>query len=239
MAVWNPWRGCHKKSEGCANCYIHRANARKGINTDIIYKTDEFYKPIEKDKKGNYKIKSGQMVFVCFNSDFFIEEADSWRKEAWEMMKLRNDLHFLFLTKRIERFEIGLPDDYLDGYDNVTICSTIENTLRAKERLSIFKELPIKHKMITIQPMLERIDIAEYLDESVECVVVGGESGSNVRPLSYDWVLDIREQCMNKNVSFEFRQLGSIFMKDGTTYKVQRQNLCAQARKAGINYKAV
>lgn len=239
MAIWNPWRGCHKKSEGCANCYIHRAKTRKGINTDIIYKTDEFYKPIEKDKKGNYKIKSGQMVFVCFNSDFFIEEADSWRKEAWEMMKLRNDLHFLFLTKRIERFEIGLPDDYLDGYDNVTICSTIENTLRAKERLSIFKELPIKHKMITIQPMLERIDIAEYLDESVECVVVGGESGSNVRPLSYDWVLDIREQCMKKNVSFEFRQLGSIFMKDGTTYKVQRQNLCAQARKAGINYKAV
>jgi protein gp37 len=82
MAVWNPWRGCHKKSEGCDNCYIHRANARKGIDTKIIYKTDEFYKPIEKDKKGNYKIKSGQLVFVCFNSDFFVEDADVWRKEA-------------------------------------------------------------------------------------------------------------------------------------------------------------
>jgi protein gp37 len=239
MAIWNPWRGCHKKSEGCDNCYIHRANARKGINTDIIYKTDEFYKPIEKDKKGNYKIKSGQIVFVCFNSDFFVEEADQWRKEAWEMMKQRDDLHFLFLTKRIERFPIGLPDDYQDGYDNVTICSTIENTIRAKERLSVFKKLPIKHKMITIQPMLESIDISEFLDETIECVVVGGESGSNVRPFYYDWVLEIREQCINKNVSFEFRQLGSIFVKDGTTFKVQRQNLCAQARKAGINYKAV
>ena len=35
MAIWNPWRGCHKKSEGCINCYIHRANFRKGINTKI------------------------------------------------------------------------------------------------------------------------------------------------------------------------------------------------------------
>ncbi len=90
MAVWNPWRGCHKKSEGCANCYIHRADSRKGIDTDNIYKTEEFYKPIEKDKKGNYKIKSGQTVFLCFNSDFFVEEADSWRREVWDTFFIFN-----------------------------------------------------------------------------------------------------------------------------------------------------
>lgn len=239
MAVWNPWRGCHKKSEGCANCYIHRADSRKGIDTDKIYKTEELYKPIETDKKGNYKIKSGQTVFLCFNSDFFVEEADAWRKEVWDMIRTRYDLHFLFLTKRIERFHIGLPDDFHDGYDNVTVCTTIENQLRANERLSILKDLPIKHKMITIQPMLEKIDILDYIDNSIECVIVGGESGSNVRPLNYDWVLDIREQCIKKNVSFEFRQLGSIFIKDGNTYKVKRQNLCSQARKADINYSRI
>ncbi len=239
MAIWNPWRGCHKKSEGCANCYIHRANSRKGINTDIIYKTEEFYKPIEKDKKGNFKIKGYQTVFLCFNSDFFVEEADEWRKEAWEIMKTRNDISFLFLTKRIERFRIGLPDDYTDGYDNVTVCTTIENQLRADERLAIFKELPIKHKMITIQPMLERINILDYLDSTIECVIVGGESGNNLRPLNYEWVLDIREQCIEKNVGFEFRQLGSTFIKDGSTYKIARQYLCAQARQANINYKRV
>ncbi len=236
MAVWNPWRGCHKKSEGCSNCYIHRANSRKGIDTDIIYKTDEFYKPLEKDKKGNYKIKSGQTVYLCFNSDFLIEEADDWRKETWEMIKVRNDLHFLFLTKRIERFLISLPEDFTNGYDNVTVCTTIENQLRADERLSFFKNLPIRHKIITIQPLLEKIDICHYLDESIEWVVAGGESGSNVRPLHYDWILDIREQCIKKNVSFEFRQLGSVFIKDGKTHKIQRQYLCSQARKADINY---
>ncbi|WP_066498199.1 DUF5131 family protein [Abyssisolibacter fermentans] len=237
MTVWNPWRGCHKKSEGCLNCYIHRANARKGINTDIIYKTGEFYKPIEKDHKGNYKMKSGQIVYLCFNSDFLIEEADNWRNEAWEMMRIRNDLNFMFITKRIERFMIGLPDDFEYGFDNVTVCSTVENQIRADERISILKELPIKHKLITIQPMLEKIDISDYLDNTFDYVVVGGESGKDVRPLYYDWVLDIREQCIKKNVNFEFRQLGSIFIKDGITYKVQKRYLCSQARKANINYR--
>ncbi len=236
MSVWNPWRGCHKKSEGCLNCYIHRANARKGIDTDIIYKTEEFYKPIEKDKKGNYKIKSGETVYLCFNSDFLVEEADGWRNEAWNMMKARSDLNFMFITKRIERFKAGLPDDFEYTDDNVTVCISVENQKRADERIPVLIELPIKHKLIIIQPMLEKINIEDYLDDTVEHVVIGGESGNAVRPLHYDWVLDIREQCIRKNVSFEFRQAGSIFIKDGITYKIQRQYLCSQARKANINY---
>lgn len=236
MAIWNPWRGCHKKSEGCANCYIHRADASKGINTDIIYQTGDFYKIMEKTSKGDYKVRGGQIVYLCFQSDFLVEDADEWRSEIWNMIKTRNDLHFLFLTKRIERFYNGLPADYPNGYEHVTVCCTIENQLRADERLPNFKKLPIRHKMITIQPMLEQIDISGYLDDTIEYVVVGGESGSNVRPLHYDWVLDIRRQCIEKNVGFEFRQLGSVFVKDNTTYKMKKQLLCSQARKADINF---
>lgn len=237
MSTWNPWRGCHKISEGCLHCYIHRADARKGIDTNRVIKTDEFYKPIGKDARGKDRIKSGQLVFLGFNSDFLIEEADEWRKEAWTMIKQRSDLHFLFLTKRIERFSIGLPDDWGVGYPNVTVCCTIENQVRADERLEIFRKLSIRHKMIIVQPMLERIDISPYLDASIECVVVGGESGTDVRPLDYDWVLDLRSQCMEHKVNFEFRQIGSIFIKDQTVYHVQKQFLGAQARKANINYK--
>ncbi|NLK94498.1 MAG: DUF5131 family protein [Clostridiales bacterium] len=237
MATWNPWKGCHRKSEGCENCYIFRANDRKKIDTNNIFKTDEFNKPIEKDKKGNYKIKSGNMVFLCFNADFLVEEADHWRGEVYDIIRERKDLNFMFLTKRIERFLNVLPNDFKDNFDNLIVGCTIENQKRADERLKIFKELPIKHKIITIQPMLEAIDISKYLDGNIELVVVGGESGKNVRPLNYDWVLDIRNQCMKANVSFEFRQVGSNFIKDGKTYNIQRQYLCAQARKAGINFK--
>lgn len=236
MSTWNPWKGCHRKSEGCQHCYIFRANDNKGIDTDIVYKTGEFTKPVEKDPKGNFKMKAGQTVFLCFNADFLVEEADGWREEAWEMMRTRKDLTFLFLTKRIERFTIGLPADFAENFAHVSVCCTIENQRRADERLAVFQQLPIRHKIITLQPMLEKMDISQYLDDGIECVVVGGESGKDARPLDFNWVLDIRRQCMEANVSFEFRQVGSTFIKDGKTYKIQRQMLCQQARKAGIDY---
>jgi protein gp37 len=236
MAMWNPWKGCHRKSEGCQHCYIFRANDRKSIDTNLVYKTDEFYKPIEKDKNGNYKIKAGQLVYTCFSSDFFVEDADEWRKEAWDIIRKRPDLTFLFLTKRIERFPIGLPDDFAENFGHVVVCCTIENQKRADERLPIFKSLPIKHKQITMQPMLEPINISKYLDEDIECVVVGGESGKDTRPLNYDWVLDIKKQCMNANVSFQFRQVATNFIKENKIYHIQTRLLCAQARKANIDY---
>ena len=101
----------------------------------------------------------------------------------------------------------------------------------------MFQSLPIKHKCITAQPLLERIQIEAYL-EGIELVVVGGESDTFARPLDYSWVLDIREQCIRNNVSFEFRQCGTCFIKDGKQYNLKTKDLCPQARKAGINFQA-
>ena len=184
MAMWNPWRGCHRRSEGCKYCYIHKGDLRRGVDTNAVVKTDDFYAPIEKSKMGAYKIKPGQVVYLCFSTDFLIEDADEWRDECWKMIRDRPDLHFIFLTKRIERFVDCIPPDWNEGYDNVTVGCTVENQDRADERLSIFKKLPIKHKNIVCQPMLENIDLKPYL-ENVELVVVGGESDKNARPLDY------------------------------------------------------
>lgn len=232
--MWNPWRGCHKYSDGCKFCYIHKGDYKRGIDTNNIIKTDNFYIPIEKKKNNEYKIKSGQTVYLCFSSDFLLEDADEWRSQCFEIMKERSDLHFIFLTKRIERFMDCIPQDWGDGYDNITVGCTIENQAMADKRLSIFNNLPIKHKNIVCQPLIECVDIEKYLDD-VELVVVGGESDNSARPLKFDWVLSIREQCIRKNVHFEFRQCGTNFIKNGKTYKLNVRQLCAQARKADIN----
>ena len=234
MAMWNPWRGCKKCSDGCLYCYIHKGDAKKGVDTSNIVKTKDFYKPTEKLKNGSYKMKSG-IVYLCFSTDFLIEEADLWRDECWKMIKERRDCTFLFLTKRIERFMDCILYDWGDGYENVVVCCTVENQKNADKKLSVFRSLPIKHKCITAQPLLERIDIEQYLD-GMELVVVGGESDKFARPLDYNWVLDIREQCIRKNVSFEFRQCGTHFIKDGKEYKLQTKDLCCQAKKAGIDF---
>ncbi len=152
------------------------------------------------------------------------------------MIKERQDCMFLFLTKRIERFMDCIPGNWGDGYENVTVCCTIENQKNADRKLSVFSRLPIKHKCITAQPLIGRVDLDPYLD-GIGLVVVGGESDRDARPLDYDWVLDIREQCIRKDVDFEFSQCGTRFVKDGKEYRLQTKDLCKQARLAGINYK--
>ena len=164
MAIWNPWRGCHRKSEGCMHCYIHKGDAKRGVDTSLIRQTDKFDVPIARKKNGKYKIGSGSIVYVCFQSDFLIAEADEWRNECWDMIRERSDLHFIFLTKRIERFMDCIPDDWGNGYTNVTVGVSVENQKRADERLSILKQLPIVHKNIILQPMISAIDLSGYLD---------------------------------------------------------------------------
>ena len=234
MPMWNPWRGCKKCSEGCRYCYIHKGDAKRGVDTSRIVQTNDFEKPVRQLKKGGYKMKPG-LVYLGFSTDFLIEEADQWRGECWRMIKERSDCQFLFLTKRIERFRQCIPDDWADGYENVTVCCTIENQKNADKKLSVFQSLPIKHRCIAAQPLLERVNLEPYLN-GVELVVVGGESDREARPLDYDWVLDIREQCIRRHVDFEFRQCGTHFIKDGRQYKLQVKDLCKQARLANINY---
>lgn len=64
MGLWNPWRGCHKYSEGCKFCYIHKGDKKRNVDTNIIRKTDKFNLPIQKNKKGEYKVKSGQVIYL-------------------------------------------------------------------------------------------------------------------------------------------------------------------------------
>ena len=206
MARWDPWRGCRRCSEGCLHCYIHKGDAKRGVGTNLIVQTKDFDKPVAQLKKGGYKMKPG-LVYVGFSADFLIEDADAWRGECWQMMKARPDCTFLFLTKRIERFAQCAPADWGSGYENVVVCCTIENQRNADKKLSVFRSLPIKHKCITAQPLIERVDLEPYLD-GVELVVVGGESDREARPLDYSWVLDIRAQCIRNQVNFEFRQCG-------------------------------
>jgi len=235
MSRWDPWRGCHRYSEGCQFCYIHKGDARRGVDTGHIEKTGRFSAPVERLKSGAFKMKPGQLVNLCFASDFLLADADPWRGECWQMIAARPDLHFLFLTKRIERLMDCVPADWGAGYDNVTIGCTVENQRRADERLSALQPLPIRHKNIILQPLLEDVEIAPYLTQDIELVVVGGESDANARELDYNWVLHVRSQCAARGVPFQFRQCGTHFRKDGKLYTLKTHELIRQAKKAGID----
>ena len=235
--MWNLWHGCHKKSEGCQHCYVYRRDAEFGKDSNVVAKTASFNLPIRRDRSGNWKVPPGTLMWTCFTSDFFIEDADAWREEAWLMISRRTDLHFYMVTKRPERILQCLPEDWGNGYENVTICCTMENQRRTGERLPIFRELPISHKAIICEPLLEAIDFHDELGPWCEQLTVGGESGRDARVCDYQWVLNIREQCMSAGVPFYFKQTGANFRKDARLYSIPRNQQMAQARKAAINFR--
>lgn len=230
---WEPWTGCYKVSAGCTYCYFYGPfSKRYGQNT--IFKTEEFNKPIAKSANGVTKISSRKIVATCFASDFFIAEADEWRTEAWAMIKSRSDLEFLILTKRIDRFNVSLPADWGDGYDNVNIGCTVENQEIADYRLPIFLSYPIKKRFVACAPLLGAIDLSKYLG-GIEHVSVGGETGREARECDYEWVLDIRKQCEIAGITFWFKNTGSFFKRDGVVQKVNPFKQNSLAKELGIN----
>lgn len=231
----NPWHGCKKYSEGCKNCYVYRRDAEFGRDSAIVRKTSDFKKTVSKTRGGEWKLASGTRVWLCLTSDFFIPEADSWRDEIWEMIRLRSDLFFTIITKRIARFDECLPDDWGGGWDNVSIGCTMENQLRADERLPVFLDSRVRHRFIVCEPLLSPIDFHGRLGPAIESVVAGGESGPEARICDYDWVYGIREQCGKAGVPFHFKQTGANFRKDGRIYKIERRFQHSQAAKAGID----
>lgn len=234
MNMWNPWHGCHKCSPGCKNCYVFYLDGLRNKNADVITKSKtNFNMPLKKDRNGNYKLVSNMEIATCFTSDFFLEEADEWRGEAWEMIKMRQDLKFLICTKRIERFEICKPYDWDDGYDNVILAVTCENQQKADERLPVLIKLNAKRKYILASPLLEYIDFSEYLQSGeIDMISVGGESYKNARECRFEWVKHIKEQCDNFGVKFDYHQTGSNFVMNGRRYRINHRDEYKQAKKA-------
>ena len=171
---------------------------------------------------------------TCFATDFFLPEADEWRQEAWAIIKQRPDIEFLILTKRIDRFLISLPSDWGEGYENVNIGCTVENQENADYRLPLFLSYPIKRRFIACAPLLGPIDLTAYL-HGVEHVTVGGETSREARICNYDWVLDIREQCVKANVTFWFKNTGSLFKQDDIVKKINPFKQTTVAKELGIN----
>ena len=233
---WNPWHGCHKQSEGCANCYVYRIDAAHDRDPSTPHRTGAFGLPTRKTRTGEWRVPDGTVLYTCFSSDFFLEEADAWRPEAWAMMAARPEVTFVFFTKRIARFYEVIPPDWGDGYPNVHIGCTCENQRRADERLPIFLDAPIAHRSIICEPMLGLIDLSPYLDGRITEVSAGGESGPGARLCDFAWITALRDCCAATGVPFHYHQTGARLRVGERIYTIPRAKQHEQARRAGVDY---
>ena len=204
-----------------------------------IYRTkDGFRYPLSRDRRGQYKVKSGEMLRVCMTSDFFLEEADPWRDEAWEMIRCRPDVKFFLLTKRPERVEEHLPEHWGNGWENVMFNVTCENQKRADERIPLLLQLPFRHKGIMCAPLIGPVDIAPYLGAGqIEQVLCDGENYGGARPCHYEWVRALRDACAAHDITFVFCGTGRRFVKDGKMYRIEgNERQSEQAYRSGLSY---
>ena len=237
--IWNPWHGCTKISEGCQNCYMYFLDRKRGMDGRNIFRTQKgFAYPLQKNRGGRYVIQSGELIRVCMLSDFFLEDADVWREEAWRIINARSDVRFFLLTKRPERVRQCLPEDWGDGWDNVFFNVTCENQRRADERIPLLLELPFKHKGIMTAPLIGGIEIEEYLATgAIEQVIAGGENYDGSRPCDFDWIKSLSAQCKRHDVTFCFIETGTEFIKDGRRYHIHSKRVQSEmAYKANVNH---
>lgn len=165
--TWNPWHGCKKVSDGCKNCYMFRDKKRYGQDpTQVVRASDKtFYAPL--------KLKEPQRVFTCSWSDFFIEEADAWRDEAFAIMALTPHIQYQILTKRPERmleyFDATRHEDVWREFQkltdnrsarfcwplpNVHLGVSVEDQKTADERIPHLLKTPAAARFLSVEPLL-------------------------------------------------------------------------------------
>ena len=201
--TWNPWQGCRPVSPGCNNCYMYRNKKRYGQDpTKVVRSKTTFNDPLTWMEPAK--------VFVCSWSDFFIEEADQWRNDAWRIMHACLWLEFLLLTKRPERIAQCLPKHIPP---NIRIGVTAENQAMWDKRVPYLGILPAGIKtFVSIEPMLEPIGINYQL--SVDWIICGGESGPNCRPMDVNWALLLAEDAEFFNIPFFMKQMSGRAKKE-------------------------
>lgn len=196
-------------SAGCANCYMFREKARFGQDPAVVVrsKAATFRMPL--------KWRDQARVFTCSWSDWFIEEADAWRDEAWEIIRVTPWLTYQILTKRPERIAGHLPVDWGGGWHNVWLGVTAENQAMADERIPVLLRTPTVARFVSVEPILGPIQfppgsltVRTPMVDWVDWVICGGESGPAARPMHPDWARSLRDQCASAGVPFFFKQWG-------------------------------
>lgn len=132
---------------------------------------------------------------------------------------------FKWNERQAVRVETYLP--------NVWIGVSVENQQAADERIPLLLKAPAAVRFLSCEPLLGPVNIAPYLwdigtwepyesksdhklnglysasmEDGIDWIIVGGESGNKARPMHPEWARDLANQCNSAGVAFFFKQWG-------------------------------
>lgn len=234
---WNPVTGCTKISPGCLNCYAermaHRLKAMGQPNYSNEFKVTTHCHMLE----APLKIKKPQTIFVNSMSDLFHEDIPvDFIQKVFYVMRKAYWHRFQILTKRSKRL-LEL-DPQIDWSANIWMGVSVENE-DYLYRIDDLRKTASSIKFISFEPLIA--PIRDINLDGINWVIVGGESGYKSRPISEEWVIDIRDQCVALGIPFFFKQWGGVNKKktgrllQGITWDQCPDDFIAFNQKAGKN----
>ncbi len=212
-ATVNFWTGCKKVSDGCKFCYMYRDKERYGKDPTTVLRTSDT------TFKQALKWTESKRIFTCSWSDFFIDEADQWREDAWDVIRRTPQHSWQILTKRPDRIIQCLPEDWGDGWENVWLGVSIESQ-KYMHRAETLAKIPAKTRFISAEPLLGELDLKQLgpaLDSFHWCII-GGESGNEngkyrYRECKQEWIEKIINDLRDTNVAVFIKQMGTNLAK--------------------------
>lgn len=198
--------------------------------TDVRTHADRLDQPL--------RWKKPRMIFVNSMSDLFHEDVPfEFIDSVFAAMELSPQHTFQVLTKRPARMRDYMLDyrKHLHPLPNVWLGVSVEDQAAADERIPLLLDTPAAVRWISAEPLLGPVDLTrvmrtpkhsewtycdnaltgmhstkqgQYQGNSLDWVVVGGESGPKARPMSPDWARSLRDQCAAAGVPFLFKQWG-------------------------------
>ena len=205
--TWNPWQGCKKKSAGCKFCYMYRDKTKYGQDPTVVVRS----KPATFNKPLTWKDPA--YVFLASWSDFWNEEADEWREEAFRIIKATPHLTYQILTKLPERIPSHLPKDWGAGYPNVWIGTSVEDQDAWDKRHPHMNEFAAVQKFFSFEPLIGPIHLWGWYPDKA-WAIIGGESGNErgdflYRPCERAWIDWLIQQCRAMGLSIFVKQMGT------------------------------
>jgi len=201
---WNPVTGCTRISSGCQNCYAQRMAKRLKAMGNPRY-TNGFKVTLHWDLiNAPYEWKKPRRIFVNSMSDLFHEDVPvEFIKRVFDTMNNTPWHTYQVLTKRSERLLKLAP--LLNWTPNIWQGVSIENQ-EVVHRLEHLREVPAHVKFLSLEPLLG--PLSELRLDKIHWVIVGGESGPRARPIKPEWVRELRDNCIENDVPFFFKQWG-------------------------------
>ncbi|MFE4002187.1 DUF5131 family protein [Nocardioides sp. YIM B13467] len=211
--TWNPVTGCDRVAAGCDHCYaLTLAKRLKAMGVDKYQHDGDprtsgpgFGVTIHPAALTQpYQWRNSKVVFVNSMSDLFHAKVPiGFVRDILDVIRETPQHTYQVLTKRARR--MARLADALDWPDNLWMGVSVES-FDAVDRIDHLRAVPASTRFLSCEPLLSALPALDL--GGLDWVIVGGESGPEARYMDPQWPIDIRDQCIDANVAFFFKQWG-------------------------------